>query len=138
MLAATARKKYQSKSIPWLLNKATAVFNAWVRLRDSTTFSTSTMGECISCGNWKELQAGHYYAAGKYSNLRFDEMNVNGQCVRCNYHLHGNLENYRLGLIRKYGEKKVEDLEIKAGWSKRNPWKWNRFELIEIILKYKS
>lgn len=103
------------------------VFNKWVRLRDR--------GEvCISCQkpNGAE-QAGHYRSVGSSPELRFNEFNVNGQCVRCNMHLHGNLINYRIGLIKKYGIKKVEKLEK---YHKMN--NYTIFELKDLKEKYKS
>ena len=70
-------------TLPKLHAKAQAVFNKWVRNRDKHF-------GCISCG--AEVQhAGHYFSQGHYSALRYDESNVNGQCLRCNNFLHGNL-----------------------------------------------
>lgn len=112
--------------LPKLLKKAQIVFNAWVRERDAK------LG-CISCGGVVE-QAGHYYSAGHNSSMRFSETNVNGQCIRCNMYLHGNLINYRKGLIRRYGSGLVEVMEGYA--ERRNTHKWSREELIAIIYKY--
>jgi len=78
--------------------------------------------------------AGHYFAAGSYPALRFNETNVNGQCLRCNNFLHGNLINYRKGLVRKYGEKKVLELEILA--EVKRPHKWKEFDLQIIREQY--
>lgn len=111
--------------LPKLLTKAQNVFNAWVRNRDKS------LG-CISCGG-EVAHAGHYFSQGHHSSLRFDEMNVHGQCVACNLHRHGNLIEYRKGLVRRLGEAKVNWLE---GIPKR-PRKWQRFELEAIIQEYK-
>jgi len=114
--------------LPKLLAKAQIVFNAWIRIRDQNA-------GCISCGG-EVQQAGHYYSQGHHSALRFDERNVHGQTVRCNCFLHGNLINYRKGLVKRYGEKYVLDLEKDA---ETNPIKkWSRIELEEILNKYKS
>jgi len=83
------------------------------------------------------LQAGHYYSAGKYSCLRFNEDNVHGQCKSCNYFKSGDLLNYRMNLIERIGKEKVEKLDLIASQAKRQTWKWNRFHLEEIISKYK-
>lgn len=112
-------------SIPALSKKAQTVFNAWIRLRDADK-------GCISCGGSVD-HAGHYLSAGHYGHLRFNEMNVNGQCLRCNNFLHGNLINYRQGLVKKYGEQKVLLLEA----VKNGSHKWSRTELLSIINKYK-
>lgn len=113
--------------LPRLLEKAQKVFNAFIRKRDCET-------GCISCGNPVE-HAGHYFSQGHHSALRFNETNTNGQCLRCNNFLHGNLINYRKGLIKKYGELKVNQLELSADLRKVK--KWSRFELELIIETYK-
>lgn len=114
-------------NLPKLKKKAQDTFNKWIRERDKE------LG-CISCGASID-HAGHYLSSGHYSSMTFNEMNVNGQCLRCNNFLHGNLIRYRQGLVKKYGEDKVMFLE---GCSERNKaHKWSRLELEEIIKKYK-
>lgn len=114
-------------SIPALTKKAQVVFNSWIRARDKDK-------GCISCG--KEVtEAGHYFSTGHYSALRFNEINTNGQCTRCNCFLSGNLIKYRQGLVKRYGEQKVIDLE---NWvSIRTVNKYTMFELEQIIKIYK-
>lgn len=115
------------KSIPQLLKIATKVFNTWIRERDRDK-------PCISCGVAAVSEAGHYFSAGHYSSLKFNEVNVNGQCTQCNCFLSGNLIRYRAGLINRYGEDKVHLLESAA----RHPFrKWSRPELLIIIAKYR-
>lgn len=112
--------------LPKLLKKAQIVFNAWIRERDKDR-------GCISCGG-KVQQAGHYFSQGAHSSLRFDEINVNGQCIRCNLFLHGNLIQYGVGIIDKHGPMTHIDLLARS----RSPLKkWTRDELNEIISKYK-
>lgn len=103
------------------------MFNAYVRERDKE------LG-CISCGGIVE-QAGHYHSQGHHSALRFDPINTNGQCRRCNMFLHGNLIKYRQGLVAKYGEDVVIELEERANTDRLK--KWSREELEELITKYK-
>lgn len=119
--------------IPKLLKKAQERFNAHVRNRDAE------LG-CISCGA-EVQQAGHYHSQGQHSGLRFglpDSLayyNTNGQCIRCNMFLSGNLINYRHGLVARYGEEFVTELEE---YALNNPLKkWTRSELEEIINHYK-
>lgn len=123
---SSQKKVTSSVPLPKLLKKAQDKFNAWIRNRDKE------LG-CISCGSGID-HAGHYFSAGHYSSLRFNEMNVNGQCLRCNNFLHGNLIRYRQGLIARYGEEKVELLESQ---SRNGVKKWSRFELELIIQQYK-
>jgi hypothetical protein len=117
--------KVKQTSIPKLTSKAQEVFNRFIRNRDREK-------GCISCGSEID-HAGHYLSAGHHGHLRFNEMNVNGQCLRCNNFLHGNLINYRQGLVKRYGEQKVLYLESCAHGTK----KWSRCELEAIIQTYK-
>lgn len=119
-------KKYQKKTIAQLRNKATEVFNKWIRERDKDK-------PCISCSGRVE-QAGHFYSAGHYARLRYVEDNVHGQCIRCNYYKHGNLIEYRAGLVKRIGLKRLENLDNLA---KLRGYKYDRFFLIEIIENYK-
>jgi hypothetical protein len=88
--------------------KAQAAFNAWVRTRDAGL-------PCISCGHpndgTRKWNAGHYRPAGTNPALRFEPLNVHGQCERCNSYLSGNLADYRIGLIKRIGLEAVEWLE---------------------------
>lgn len=89
-----------------LLKEAQAAFNGYIRARDHAS-------PCISCQRMHQGQwhAGHYMSIGARPNLRFDERNVNKQCQPCNTHLHGNLINYRLGLIARLGQSAVTAIE---------------------------
>jgi hypothetical protein len=113
-------------TLPKLLKKTQTVFNAYIRERDKDK-------GCISCGG-NIQQAGHYFSQGNHSALRFDETNVHGQCIRCNMYLHGNLIEYGMGLVERYGSSYHLTL---LGKSKNKLKKWTRQELEEIINKYK-
>lgn len=117
-------KRTQLLSLPALLERAQRAVNEFVRERDKND-------GCISCKGPVE-HAGHYFSQGNHSRVRFDEININGQCARCNTHLHGNLIEYRRGLVRKYGEAAVLVLEGTAKGAK----KWDRVQLIAITDHY--
>ncbi len=75
------------------------IFNEFIRLRDAGQ-------PCISCGSIAgtyTVNAGHYFPAGTYKNLRFDEENVHNQCVHCNQHKHGNISEYSIHLPNRIG-----------------------------------
>lgn len=110
-----------------LLKKAQDVFNKFIRLRDKD------LG-CISCKTGKVENAGHYFSQGHHSAFRYNEENTNGQCVRCNLRLSGNLIEYRKGLVKKIGADRVEFLEGSA--DRRKAHKWERTELIALIQYY--
>ena len=129
--------RYKNKTIPQLIGIASRRFNAFVRERDSN----GIWFVCISCNRQlpvRQMNAGHYYSGGHYPPLRFNTDNVHGQCgFTCNNMRSGNLINYRHGLVKKIGEERIKALDIIADNYKRNGFKWDRFSLIEIILKYK-
>ena len=82
--------------------------NSYIRKRDQDK-------PCISCGKplKGKFDAGHFYSVGSYPNLRYDEDNIWGQCVRCNRDLHGNLLEYRKNLEFRIGQERMQDLEAK-------------------------
>lgn len=92
-------------------HKAWDVFSKFIRLRDA---DENGMVACFTCGSVKhftELDAGHYIPKSISLALRFDERNVNPQCVGCNQFRHGNLTQYALALKRKHGETILEELD---------------------------
>ena len=102
------------------------VFSKWIRRRDTK----NGKGACISCGalkTYEELQAGHFAPAGGNSvALLFMEENVNGECEKCNGFDPFHLVRMKENLIKKYGKKKVEEIErlehshISEKWSEQN------------------
>lgn len=119
------------QSIPRLTAKAQQVFNRYIRERDSENGYFT----CISCGKTKDIgqmNAGHFAPVKGGSSLRFNEYNVNGECISCNGFDEFHLIGYRKGLIDKYGEDILIYLEQNARVIK----KWSRTELNELIQKY--
>ena len=113
------------------LKIAQVVFNTFIRTRDEGL-------NCISCnkpirkGN---CDAGHMWSAGNHSNVRFNELNVNSQCSRpCNKDLSGDVNNYRIGFVKKYGEENLKELDSIANLEK----KFTIDELKELIKIYKE
>jgi hypothetical protein len=102
----------------------------WVRKRDSNL-------PCISCGTFTSdlWDGGHFKKAEIYSGVIFDEMNIHRQCRKCNRFLGGNELNFREGLIARYGEDYVLNIEKKA-LETRN-YKFNKEELKELREKYR-
>lgn len=105
------------------------VFSLYIRLRDK--------GVCISCGkrgDIKEMDAGHYIPKTAGLSIYFDEKNVHCQCTYCNRYMHGNLTRYALGLIEKYGNGILEELESKRNISR----KFSIFDYQDLIKEYKE
>lgn len=111
---------------------ARTVFQTWIRLRDKHL-------PCISCGTFTTNQwdSGHFKKAELFSGVIFNPLNVNKQCCYCNGpKMHGNLLEYRKGLVLKIGEDKVNELEVLADQTRQ--YKFTRDELAEITTKYKK
>lgn len=120
-----------NKSLSSLIRIAVTHFHKFIRNRDKDK-------PCISCGKYTTLQAGHYYSAGKHPVIRFNEDNVHGQCLSCNYYKSGDLINYTYNLIDRIGKDRFEKLKFQVALSKQIKHKWDKFYLIEIIDKYKK
>jgi hypothetical protein len=132
-LSAKQLQKYSKYSVPQLIKLAEKYFNRYIRQRDSD----GDYFTCISCQKAKpasSMHAGHYMSAGHNASVRFSEDNVNGQCIACNTHLHGNLIRYRENLVKKIGIEKVELLEAIS----RVAHKWDRTGLVFAIETYKA
>lgn len=106
------------------------VFNRFIRLRDRNR-------PCISCALNRVEHAGHYWKTSQYPqpSMRFNEKNVNGQCFNCNMNLEGNRQGYREGLIRKYGESVLEELDIQRSLPMTT---WMTFEYEAMIKHYRE
>jgi hypothetical protein len=112
------------KPLSYFEAKAQFHCNAYIRARDPDM--------CISCGvrHSSPWQAGHYIGVGANSTLRYNELNINKQCVRCNMHKGSNAIEYRKGMLEKYGAEIVDALE---GW--HSPIKSTR-EYCELVAQY--
>jgi len=87
-------------------------FSKMIRARDNIggNFRCPTCGRTLPI---EEADAGHYITRARKS-VMFDEMNVHAQCKHCNRFQEGNHFIYREWLIEKYGNEKVEQLELRA------------------------
>ena len=107
-------------------------FSVFIRQRDSNNGAF----KCISCQNIKpyaQADCGHYINR-QHLSVRFDEVNCNAQCRKCNRFQEGNMQGYRVGLIEKYGSKAVDLLELKKSITR----KYSVFELGILIDYYKQ
>lgn len=108
-------------------------FSLYVRLRDTMP---NGYFRCISCGQLKpfgQADCGHYINR-QHMSTRYDEMNCNAQCRKCNRFMEGNMSGYRHGLVEKYGERNVMLLEAKKNQTR----KYSDFEYSELIKYYKA
>tara|TARA_R110000772_G_scaffold262895_1_gene382265 strand:- start:1175 stop:1777 length:603 start_codon:yes stop_codon:yes gene_type:complete len=132
-LEKAQQERKQTTTLSNLIQSTVNVCHKSIRERDKHK-------PCISCGaNWNEhFQAGHFYKAELYSSLRFDEININGQCRICNLHKDGNFQGYREGFIKRYSAEQLEELETKARDYKHQSFKWDREELKDKRLYYNN
>jgi hypothetical protein len=121
--------KQKLKTLSQYEAEAKKSFQKYVRFRDKDF-------PCISCGTTKgkTWHGSHYFSANLYSGLIFNENNVHKSCDYCNVFLHGNLLEYRKGLLNRFGLKYVEQLESIA--DENRVYKYTKDELIEIKKKY--
>lgn len=106
------RESLKSKS-QWD-KEAQSAFNRYIRVRDEGK-------PCVSCGNplivksnyltGSAIDASHYRSRGAASHLKFNVFNVHSACTRCNRQLSGNAVEYRIRLIERIGQERVERLE---------------------------
>lgn len=132
-------KKYQSKSYSQLHATAKKWFNLFIKLRDTDELG---IGYCIATGQMLKLgtesaQAGHYFAAGKYKTLEFNEDNVHLQSKQDNYFGH-DFAAYTTNLIKKIGMERFEKLQFLAACEKQSGFKQDKFTIIDIIQTYKA
>ena len=94
--------------------------NAAIRLRDGRL--------CISCGSLEGNQAGHLFAVGPFSGLRFHPLNEATQCAGCNKWRGGNHAAYAAAFIRRYGLATFEALDAIKG----EPRQWRIGDLLTL------
>jgi len=127
-VSALKKKSKPKITLSKQIAKTQKVFNQFIRMRDQEQ-------PCIACGKFKIEHASHFYSAGKYTALRFNEDNVHGSCLQCNYFKHGNLIPYRINLEHRIGK---ERLDLLDGLASRLVHKWSILELQTIENEYKD
>jgi len=108
----TRERKEALKTKRDYTKEAQVAFNAFIRVRDAEQ-------PCICCGRTSERQyltgtnwdCGHYRSTGSAPHLRFNEDNAHRQLTVCNRHGAGRAVDYRIGLIARIGQTRVEALE---------------------------
>lgn len=118
-------KKKKKVKPSTLRKKLEAVCNRYIRLRDK--------GICFTCGKYAEgsaYHAGHYIPKSICGiNLRYDELNIHGQCYRCNIHLGGYGAMYDQRMRSIYGNEAVNAL-----WARKITGdKWYEQDFLEKI-----
>jgi len=129
---AIAEKK-REESVKVLLRQIKQVCHEYIRKRDEGK-------SCVSCGRpWNnKIEAGHFFKAEKYSELKFDERNIHGQCIDCNRNKDGNLHEYVFGIQDRISYEDFVEINNIAKNSKKHSYKWDIEELKEIKKYYRN
>jgi len=132
-LAEAEKFKKDRQKLTYLLVNVKNLCHEYIKKRDIGL-------SCISCGvpYNTNFQAGHFYKSELYSNIRFNENNIHGQCEKCNLYKEGNESGYRAGLIQRYGIEYVNSIDLLASSYKKNNFHWDREQLEEIRKYYKQ
>jgi len=115
-----------------MVKKVDTVFSQYIRLR-ATDYRG--FGQCYTCHatrHWSEVDAGHFMSRACMST-RFDEMNVQFQCKRCNGFRSGEQYLFSKHLDEQYGEGTAEALLIAS----KKTRKFTRDELEQMYHHYK-
>lgn len=109
-------------------------FSLFIRLRDADSNGNVV---CFTCGVIKHyksgMQCGHFQSR-RHLATRFDELNCQPQCVKCNMFEQGEQFKFHIKLNAKYGEGTSLDLQKKA----MRTVKFTREDYNEKISYYKS
>ena len=120
-------------TISKLKKKLDKLFSEYIRRRNADHLDRV---KCFTCGiqkHWKEQQAGHFQSRSHHST-RWDEINVQVQCVKCNMYRQGEQYKFGMYLDQRFGEGTAEELEHRA----KTIVKLNRVDYEEAIERYKQ
>jgi hypothetical protein len=120
------RQMARLQSRKTIIKKLDSVFSEYIRKRKAK----NNIAECVTCGkkdHWKSLQAGHFMSRKHYST-RWDERNVEVQCVSCNVYRYG--EQYKFSKF--LGDELADELLALS----RETRKFSNFEIEEMIEQY--
>lgn len=121
----------KQKTLAKLKKELEVIVNKYIRLRDNGK-------PCVSCGEFKTLQAGHYYAVQGYDSLRFDPDNIHGECAGCNCFNESHLILYSKNIVGRIGQERLDALDERAADYKRNGYRWTRIEIEEKKILFKK
>lgn len=92
--------RVKKKKISSLKKKADKLFSEYIRKRDHNI--------CFTCGTKTgRMQCGHFISR-QYLIHRYDDLNNNCQCVRCNIFMKGNYIIYTLKMLDQFGREKID------------------------------
>lgn len=109
------------------------VYSIYIRL---TYADLDGYVKCFTCGSrfhWKKIQNGHYISRTHLATRWLDK-NCHPQCIGCNIFKHGNMDEYAVALVKKYGAKILMTLNA----LKHKTTKISLDDYEKLIKKYKK
>ena len=116
-----------------VIERLDKVFSEFIRRRyaDDRGFV-----RCYTCGaekHWKEVHAGHFMSRSKYAT-RWNETNVQVQCVSCNIFKAGEQYKFGVHLDEEHGEGTAEEMMYLANQS----GKFTIMELRDMVKEFQQ
>jgi len=123
----------KQKTISKLKKELDTIFSRYIRMSFSTPHGITMCFTCSKTDHYKNMHAGHFQSR-RHLSTRWDETNVQVQCVKCNLFSQG--EQYAFGKLLdiRFGEGTSDGLVMKA----RLTQKFMRIDYIELIDHYKK
>jgi hypothetical protein len=122
------------KTISKLKKELDKWFSLFIRLREATAEGSVQCFTCSRISHYKSgMQNGHFQSR-RHHSTRWNEMNCQVQCVKCNMYEQGEQFRFGIALEGKYGEGTSEELEFLA----RTIVKVSRIDYEEKISYYKE
>lgn len=109
------------------------VFSEYIRRRYADDHG---FVQCYTCGatkHWKEMHAGHFQSRSKYAT-RWNETNVQVQCVSCNIFKAGEQFKFGIHLDQEHGEGTAEEMMYLANQS----GKFTIMELRDMVKEFQQ
>ena len=117
------KRRVKAESLKTRKRAAKEACHLYIRTRDKDQ-------PCICCGKplLPDFHAGHFFESGNNPKIRYDESNINGQNLQCNYFKDGG--DYETNLVEKVGKQEVNRLRsLKGGVVKRTAEDYREIEL---------
>lgn len=128
------RKRNRTKPLKrsTALKNADTVYSKFIRKK----YLIGDYIRCFTCSKMKpfdEMDCGHFVSRSHMST-RFFEKNTHPQCRWCNRFQEGMKDEYALALMKKYGQKIIEELNEKKNEIKQ----FSVGDLVELTVYYQS
>tara|TARA_R110002051_G_scaffold133403_1_gene206775 strand:- start:614 stop:1018 length:405 start_codon:yes stop_codon:yes gene_type:complete len=122
----------KQKPLPKLKKELDKWFSLYIRLKNTLPGGLTVCWTCSAVKHYKEMHAGHFQSR-RHLSTRWDELNVQVQCPRCNLFNQG--EQYTFGrlLDARLGKGTSDKLYKLSRFQK----KFMRCDYIELIELYK-